>query len=187
MHKWFLAFFFCFLLPCTVLADEPVRNFTDIGICANLHRLKANAELGYPSYRGELLDEGLSPYDSARSGYTKKRYASAQKILQNANSCEIWVADNPDIYQGPRYICHWDADHVDMRKERFERINEIFETCFNYGEFSCVDVYGPRKICFLKAARKGDTMIEWGEGIARKEDGGEKYFTYLSVYPKTTN
>ncbi len=166
--------------------QEPLRNHADVGICADMHRMKKEANTGFQSYRGDLIDEGLSPYDSPRSGYTKKRYSTTKKITHNASSCEIWIPDNPEIYQNARYICHWDAGYAEQRQERFGFINDIFQTCFNYGEYMCVDVYGPRKICFIKNAQKGDTVIEWGEGISKDENNAPKYYAYFTIFEKTT-
>ena len=169
------------------MAEEPQRDHADIGICADMHKMKLEAPSGFLSYRGDLIDDGLSPYDSPRSGYTKKRYNTTKKIIHNASSCEIWVPDNPEIYQNTRYICQWDASYTEQRRERFDFTNDIFETCFNYGEFMCVDVYGSRKICFLKNTRKGDTVIEWGEGISKNENNSPHYFSYFTIFEKTTD
>lgn len=187
MIRFFLfALLMLFPLNVSHAEEEPERNYSDVGICANLHHMKTEAPTGFLSYRSTLVDEGISPYDSARSAYTKKRYDVTDKILYNADSCEIWEPDNPEIYQNTRYICHWDAGYAEQRKERFEFIHEIFQTCFNYGEYMCADVYPSRKICFLKNIQKGGTMIEWGEGISKQEGGQQKHFSYFTIFGKTT-
>ncbi|MGH1456662.1 MAG: hypothetical protein ACRBDI_07765 [Alphaproteobacteria bacterium] len=184
-HIILLILFFSMFAPQNAMAEpEPERNYSDVGICADLHEIKHKANDGFSDMRGELVDEGLSPYDSPRSGFTKKRYATTE-ILESADSCEIWVPDNPESYNGTRYTCHWDASFATQRKERFNNLMDIFETCFNYGEFSCANVYGDRDICFVKNTQKGDTMIEWGEGISKDTNDMPKYFSYLSIYSKT--
>ena len=182
----YLTIAFIFFSAPSFAQEEPQRNHADIGICADMHRMKKEANTGFQSYRGDLIDEGLSPYDSPKSGYVKKRYQTTKKILHNASSCEVWLPDNPEIYNDARYICHWDAGYAAQRKERFDFINDIFQTCFNYGEFMCVDVYGPRKICFLKNKHKGDTVIEWGEGISKDKNDASKYFAYFTIFEKAT-
>ncbi len=189
MRFFFILLFVLFMFPpfnSSAQENEPERNYSDVGICANLHEIKRKAETGFSDMRGALIAEGLSPYDASRSGFTKKRYETSE-ILESADSCEVWVPDNPEAYNGTRYTCHWNASYAAQRKERFHSLMDVFETCFNYGEFSCVNVYGDRDICFVKNVQKGDTMIEWGEGISKDENDMPKYFSYLSIYPKTTS
>lgn len=179
------AFSFLFLLfviqPSQAQNINSTRNYSDVGICADLHKLKEKSKTGFEDKRGDILAKGLSPYDSARSGFTKTRYET-EKILHNATSCEIWAPDNPQAYNHTRYACHWDAEYATQRKEKFESIMDAIGTCFGYGEFTCATVYEDRQVCFLKNSKPYGTMIEWGEGISKDEHGTPKFFAYFYIY-----